>query len=350
MSAPRSNHGPAPAELDPAHVRLASPAFDAAPPAPLPAEIAATASRSLPVVVPPRAVTVPRRRWLGRVFGWSLTVFVTGMLALNAWNAVEAAVTRNLAVGVGLGVALALATVTGAAILFREIIGFEVQSRRLHEVSRVAARAVALAGSDDYGKALPLANDVLAPYRSRADMTERIDRFRRLVSTAHSDRQVIELLSDTVIRPLDQEAYARVTRGARDAAVGVALVPFGLLDAGIAAWRALRMVREVADVYGFHPGWFGRMALLRRVLSVAATAGASDFVGDALLAHMGAKMAGMLSARIGEGLLTGLRTARLGVVAMSVCRPLPFAEQDRPAIARLSTELLKALPGQKADS
>jgi len=119
--------------------------------------------------------------------------------------------------------------------------------------------------------------------------------------------------------------------------------PFGVLDAGIIVWRGLRMVREVAAVYGFQPGFFARWGLVRRVFYTAATQGAADFVADAMLSHVGARLAGLLSARVGEGVLSGMRTARLGIVTMAACRPLPFAEQDRASIAKLGSEVTSSL-------
>jgi putative membrane protein len=59
---------------------------------------------------------------------------------------------------------------------------------------------------------------------------------------------------------------------------------------------------------------------------------------------------GKLSRRFGEGVINGALTARVGVAAMEVCRPLPFASLPKPRI----TEMMKrALTGffdrQKSD-
>ena len=151
------------------------------------------------------------------------------------------------------------------------------------------------------------------------------------------------MLADAVVRPLDRQAYQAVSRAARDAGLGVTMSPFGLLDAGIVVWRGLRMVREVAAVYGFQPGFFARAGLVRRVLYTAATQGAADFVADALLSHVGARLAGLLSARVGEGVLSGMRMARLGIITMAACRPLPFEEQDKVSIAKLGSDISGAL-------
>ena len=40
-----------------------------------------------------------------------------------------------------------------------------------------------------------------------------------------------------------------------------------------------------------------------------------------------------ISARLGEGVLNGLLTARVGLSAMAVCRPLPFAVRPTPGVS-----------------
>jgi putative membrane protein len=227
---------------------------------------------------------------------------------------------------------------SGVVLISREISLFRGELRKLNEVSTFAGRATVLRENGGRGEGLAFASRVIEPYAKRSDMKNRIAAFRGAVTSAHSDVQVLEILADKVVRPLDAQAYPMVARAARDTAMGVALSPFGLLDAGLMIWRTLGMVREVAQVYGFRPGFFGQVMLVRRILSTAATAGIGDFAGDVLVAQVG----GLLSAKAGEGMLTGMRTARLGLVAMEACRPLSFAEEDRASIVRLGREIMKS--------
>jgi putative membrane protein len=59
---------------------------------------------------------------------------------------------------------------------------------------------------------------------------------------------------------------------------------------------------------------------------------------------LGHGVAAKLSARLGEGVLNGLLTARLGLAAIEVARPLPFTALPRPAITDLAGELLRSRP------
>jgi putative membrane protein len=51
-----------------------------------------------------------------------------------------------------------------------------------------------------------------------------------------------------------------------------------------------------------------------------------------------------LSARLGEGVLNGLLTARLGIAAIDVCRPAPFIYEDRPSAGDFLADLMKLNP------
>jgi len=49
--------------------------------------------------------------------------------------------------------------------------------------------------------------------------------------------------------------------------------------------------------------------------------------------------------RFGEGVVNGALTARVGIAAMEVCRPLPFMAQPRPKVGNLVTRGLRGLFG-----
>jgi putative membrane protein len=56
---------------------------------------------------------------------------------------------------------------------------------------------------------------------------------------------------------------------------------------------------------------------------------------------LGHGVAAKVSARLGEGVLNGLLTARLGLAAIEVSRPLPFAALPKPAVSDLAGDLLR---------
>ena len=48
-----------------------------------------------------------------------------------------------------------------------------------------------------------------------------------------------------------------------------------------------------------------------------------------------------LSARLGEGVLNGLLTARVGLSAMAVCRPMAYAARKPPGVSEIAPFLFK---------
>ena len=66
-------------------------------------------------------------------------------------------------------------------------------------------------------------------------------------------------------------------------------------------------------------------------------------VGDSLVQQVvGHGIAAKLSARLGEGVLNGMLTTRVGLSAMAVCRPMPFAVGKPPGVKDVAPFLFKA--------
>jgi putative membrane protein len=65
---------------------------------------------------------------------------------------------------------------------------------------------------------------------------------------------------------------------------------------------------------------------------------ASDSLIQQVIGH---GVAAKVSARLGEGVLNGLLTARLGLAAIDVTRPLPFTALPRPTLGDLAGGLVR---------
>ena len=122
-----------------------------------------------------------------------------------------------------------------------------------------------------------------------------------------------------------------------------ALVPLALADVVAALTANLRMIRRIAEVYGGRSGFFGSWRLTRAVLSHMVATGAVAVGDDLLEPVLGGTILGKLSRRFGEGLVNGALTARVGVAAMEVCRPLPFGEGATPKVRRIVKNALSGL-------
>ena len=147
---------------------------------------------------------------------------------------------------------------------------------------------------------------------------------------------MIRLAERELMTPLDQEARRLVSSAAQRVSIVTAVSPRALVDVLFVFVASLRLIRQLARLYGGRPGTLGMIRLMRHVIAHLAITGgmaASDSMIQQMLGH---GIAAKLSQRLGEGMLNGLLTARLGLAAIDVTRPLPFTALPRPALADLA--------------
>jgi len=142
---------------------------------------------------------------------------------------------------------------------------------------------------------------------------------------------------------LDDRARQEVEAAARQVATVTAVVPLALADVFTALTSNMRMIRRIAEIYGGRSGTLGSWRLTRQVLSHLVATGAVA-VGDDLISSVaGGGVLSKVSRRFGEGVINGALTARVGVAAMEVCRPLAFTNETKPSVTSLMQRSLTGL-------
>jgi putative membrane protein len=111
----------------------------------------------------------------------------------------------------------------------------------------------------------------------------------------------------------------------------------------------LRMIRRIAETYGAHAGFFGSWRLLRAVATHLIATGAVAVGDDTISSVLGGSALARVSRRFGEGVVNGALTARVGIAAMEVCRPLPFEALPRPRVTNLLSRALTGLFPKRAE-
>jgi putative membrane protein len=283
----------------------------------------------------------PRNRLAGWFWGL-LGAIVAAFGSLALWAAVDAVLARSPLLATLLGALLAAFGVVCAAIVLRESLAF-VRLSRLDRFQHAAAQALA---DHDLASARRVADDLVAFYGGRPELKWRHDEVQARLDTTFDADAVLGLMETDILAPLDAEARLRVEAAARQVATVTAIVPLALADVVAALTANLRMIRAVAEVYGGRAGTFGTWRLMRSVMAHLVATGAVAVGDDLIHSVAGGSVLSRISRRFGEGVVNGALTARVGVAAIEVCRPLPFRALKRPSVSGLVKRALAGLfPG-----
>lgn len=267
------------------------------------------------------------RSLLGRFAGWAFGGLLSFVLSVALWDFVTGLMAANtLLGGVALGL-VGLAVLAALLLALREAAGF-ARLARLEGVRARVAAADTLAGARAATEALR------AVYRGRGDMAWALARLSERSGEVLDGDALLRMAEMELMGPLDGAARAEVEVAARQVATVTALVPLALADVAMALFANLRMIRRIAEVYGGRAGTLGSMKLMRRVFGHLVATGAVALTEDLIGSVAGGGVLARLSRRFGEGVVNGALTARVGIAAMEVCRPMPFDALPRPGVAQ----------------
>ncbi|MGD9812560.1 MAG: TIGR01620 family protein [Sphingobium sp.] len=291
-----------------------------------------------PVHLPAVVAAPPRRR--DRIVGFALAalaVCFAGWLVVDAVGWVSAALERSTALGILAGAAVA-GGISGAGVL----IGRELTSLfRLKSVEAIHDRLSGPAERIAPADARKAIGDILAVVPRDRETRQAIEVFQRQVQLHHSAHQQIEILSHTVLHPLDRRAEAHVRTAVLRAFGITAISPTALTDAAFFVACGLRMVRGIAASYGHRPTAATTLHLLRRLVVEAGKLGAIDLASASLVQQLGGALAERLATTTAESIYAAYRTARLGIIVMDLCRPVPFHEDEVPSVTSLVANVLR---------
>jgi len=318
------------------------------------AEVGAS-PRAAPVLIEPQTAPIPDRvreapidedertieeaqksgmlaRWRPRLSTllWSgLGGLATLAIGLWASQLIESLFEKAQALG-WVGVAFgAVALFAALALIARETAAVLRQTA----IARLHADLAEARANDDRDAARRLVARLAALYayrpetaRGRAEVTEAI-------AAIIDGRDLIDIAERALMIALDGKAQAEIALAAKRVSMVTAISPRAILDVLFVLAQIIRLIRRIAEIYGGRPGLFGFFKLARSVgAHVAITGGMA--VGDSLVQQLvGHGIASKLSARLGEGVLNGLLTARVGLSALAVCRPAPFGAVKPPGVS-----------------
>ncbi|MFC2968807.1 YcjF family protein [Acidimangrovimonas pyrenivorans] len=280
---------------------------------------------------------------LGRLFWTVLTSLLGFLISVAAWNFVTNLFASNPLLG---WIALALIgafVVVLLAIALRELAAF-ARLRRVDVIHRAAEAAMTDA---DLGAARKVVARLDGLYAHRAELRWGRERLAERRDESFDADGLIGLAETELLAPLDALARLEIEGAARQVATVTALVPLALADVVTALSANIRMIRRIAEIYGGRSGTLGSWRLTRSVLTHLVATGAVAVGDDLIHSVAGGTLLTKLSRRFGEGVVNGALTARVGVAAMEVCRPLPFNAAPKPRVSALVGRALTGLFGDK---
>lgn len=292
---------------------------------------------------PPEKPTKRRGLRLGALFAGAFGLLLS--LAIGLW--VEGLIAEFFARAEWLGwIASGLAALAGLALMgiaVREISALF----RLRSVEKLQIKAAEVSSHGDIRTARNLLRD--------------LDEFTRSNPATANGRRALGDLKDEVIDAgdliaiaerelfshLDQQAKGLVMQSAKRVSVITAVSPRALIDVGYVLFESGRLIRRLSELYGGRPGTLGFVKLVRDVAAHLAVTG-SIAIGDSLVQQLvGHGLAAKLSARLGEGVVNGLMTVRIGIAAMETARPLPFNAVKRPGMSEFLSALAGSTPAKR---
>ena len=287
----------------------------------------------------PDLVGPPPRRmgWIGRIAWTAGGILVSAGLALAADRLIRDLFARYEWLGwAGLGV-LGAFIVALLALLAREIFAL----RRLRVLDALKTDAARARSDDDQKLARHVAERLEAIYADRPDMARSREVVKSNLPHLFDGNEIITLAERSLMAPLDARAKALTAASARRVALVTAVSPRALVDVAFVIYESVRLAGAIAALYGARPGFFGFWRLTGAVLAHLAVTGGLVLTDGLVEQLVGQGLAAKLSARLGEGVVNGLMTVRVGIAAMRVVRPLPFETLPQPMVRDFIPELAK---------
>ena len=156
---------------------------------------------------------------------------------------------------------------------------------------------------------------------------------------------LVDLAETELLLPLDRQARTLILGASKRVSLVTAISPQALIGVSYVLFEATRLIRQLSFLYGGRPGTFGTMRLSGDVIAHLAVTGSLAASDGFVQQLVGEGVANRLSAKLGEGVVNGLMTARVGIAAMDLCRPLPFRATNRPGVGDFVGDLTREVTG-----
>lgn len=315
------------------------PALDlaAAEPDPIDAFAGAAPPSAVVPASPPTGADVRRGLRWGAIFLSASTSLAILAISLSFTAFVSSAMARNDWVGWLATALAAIATVSLAVMVLRELAGI-LRLRRLSHLRREVGDALRTRDAKAERAAV---KNLKTLFASRPELKWGMARLGEHERDVRDPGDLFAIAERELIAPLDNEARRLVLKSAKRVSIVTALSPMVWIAMIYVLAENLRLLRALAGLYGGRPGIVGALRLARMVIGHILATGGLAMTDDLLGQFLGQDLLRRLSRRLGEGLFNGALTARIGVAAIDVTRPLPYIEAAPIRVRDLLPEIFR---------
>ncbi len=281
--------------------------------------------------------TQKRPHWLWRITLTTIGILVSLALALAAEGLIRTLFARYEWLGwaaLVAAIALLISLLLLAANEIRALL-------RLQKLDHLRAEASTTLETDQPDSGRHLLAQLQSLYAPRPDMARARQQLDEITTDMLDGADMVRAAERNLMAPLDAQAKALTAAAARRVAIVTAISPRALVDIAFVAYESIKLARAIAGLYGARPGLIGSWRMFGAILGhLAVTGGVA--LGDSVIQQLlGHGLAAKLSARLGEGLVNGLMTVRVGIAAMRVTRPLPFDALKQPVVMDFTADLAR---------
>lgn len=290
-----------------------------------------------PEALPLTTPTKKRPHWLRRIIIATAGILISLSLGLAAESLIRTLFSRYEWLGWA-ALAAAIALVLCLLLLAVNEIRALMRLQKLDHLRNAAAKTLI---SDKPEDGRHLLGQLQTLYAPRPDMARPRIQLDETTADMLDGADMVRAAERALMSPLDARAKALTAASARRVAIVTAISPRALVDVAFVAYESIKLARAIAGLYGARPGLIGSWRMFGAILGhLAVTGGVA--LGDSVIQQLlGHGLAAKLSARLGEGLVNGLMTVRVGIAAMRVTRPLPFDALKQPVVMDFAAELAR---------
>jgi putative membrane protein len=267
---------------------------------------------------------------------------IFGVMSLwQIYTIFQSALALHWIVAAGFSGLLTIVTV----LALRSVFSFMSDKENMAALAGMQDKAEQLKATNDVGQAKGLIAKLTQFYKGKPQ-APLLAKCIKSMPDYSNDKEAMVHLENVFLAPLDKEALQRVSKYSVQTGVVVAASPWAAVDMLLALWRSMKMIDEVGQVYGMRPSLANRYKLLKSVLCYLALIGVSELALDEMLQEFGTtSLAGITGARLSQGVGAGVYTARIGLAAVTACRPIGFSADNKPKLKDFIKRILQRMNG-----